>query len=1273
MDHTHIIHASDLERYADTRESQALIPELIYWLVKQSVPNLSLCRIPYGKSVNQPGWDGLVYAEEEFGEFVPEGASYWEIGAGAKPQEKATEEFRKRTHVLSDTDRAKASFVFVTPRSTGSGGWNEPEQTKWLARRKDKGWKLIRIIDGIKLADWLREFPVLGKWMAKKIGITRSLGGIDTPREHWDVVVQSGNADDPPLPPALFTAANPSACDALKALFNGKTQNQRLFLFAESEHDVEDFVAAYLASLGREEGSIYANRCLFIGDEDAWRSVVKVRSQHVLVASTRLGLDSGASMDLQTIATREGHAVIVPLCSAQPGDRPEIIKLRSPSRGQIETILKEAGYPSARARELAGIGGGRISALRRHLLGLGILPPYGTWDSARQLAQAGLVGKWDSASEADKAAIAKLVGQDYEGWTETLRADVLSPDAPLVQRDEKWRLVARGEAWNTLGSRITDRDLDRLQEMAVTVLRERDPQFDLPKEQRYAAVIYGKKLTHSTLLREGLAETLALVGSRSEALSSCSQGKAEDTASLAVRRLLRNASWDRWASLDSQLPLLAEAAPDEFLSAVESVLVDLDRAPFYIIFSQESRDRYYMSGLMWALETLAWSPDYLSRVATCLADIASIDPGGNWTNRPANSLADIFLPWHVQTTAPFEKRKVVIEAVLKEQPDIGWKLLIRLLPHNQDFTTGSHRPTWRDYIPRDWKDSVLKTEYWEQITAYTELLVGLAKESTAKLGELIEQLPALPRPARESLLNHLMSKEIVSLSEAEYFPLWESLDDLVRWHREFADARWALPEEVLSRIEEVANALAPEAPELKYQRLFGHRGHALFEERGNYEEQQRRLDEARQVAVQTILASGGFQAVLEFAHNVASPYEVGRGLGGIDFEELEAAVLPTLLDVTGDTEEQVVAGFVSMRHWRLKWAWVDDVLARDWTIAQKAKFLVLLPFSKEVWLRVANQLGEKDEELYWRNVGVKPYLADCDLAMAIEKLIEYHRASAAVLCVDYCVYREASGNGRFDEGLATRALLAVLEEPSDIEHLDREKAVRVLKRLQESSTADPDALSRIEWNFLPLLDNFSPGSPVTLEKRLASDPAFFAEVVSLVFRPKGDNQEDVEPDEQKQNLARNAYRLLTEWRRCPGTAADDSFNVEAFNAWLAEARRITEETGHREVAQSQIGHVLANAPADPNGLWVHEAVASALNGRDMEAMRSGFTIELFNQRGAHWFTAGKEELELAQCNRNKAETLEAKGFVRFAAAMRELASDYEREAEREANRDLYDD
>lgn len=173
------------------------------------------------------------------------------------------------------------------------------------------------------------------------------------------------------------------------------------------------------------------------------------------------------------------------------------------------------------------------------------------------------------------------------------------------------------------------------------VLRERDPQFDLPKEERHLASIHGKELQYSGLLRVGIAETLALLGSYPEALTCCSMGKPEATAKLVVRDLLTEADWERWASLNDLLPALAEAAPDEFLNAVENALKDLSESPFHHVFAQEGKGpfgRNYMTGLLWALEGLAWSPDYLPRASLILADLAAIDPGGNWGNRPKNSL-----------------------------------------------------------------------------------------------------------------------------------------------------------------------------------------------------------------------------------------------------------------------------------------------------------------------------------------------------------------------------------------------------------------------------------------------------------------------------------------------------------------------------------------------------------------------------------------------------------------------------------------------------------
>jgi hypothetical protein len=222
----------------------------------------------------------------------------------------------------------------------------------------------------------------------------------------------------------------------------------------------------------------------------------------------------------------------------------------------------------------------------------------------------------------------------------------------------------------------------------VAVLTEHDPSFDLPTGERFAANIYGKVFTHSSILRMGLAEGLAILGSKPDALIRCSQGKAELTAILAIREIFSQADWVLWGSLNSLLPVLSEAAPDEFLEAVENAL-KLSPCPFDELFSQEGNGitgGNYMTGLLWALEALAWDENYLVRVCVVLGELSSHDPGGRWANRPANSLVTILLPWFPQTIASVEKCKVAVETLSREFPEIAWKLIISLLP-NQHQTS----------------------------------------------------------------------------------------------------------------------------------------------------------------------------------------------------------------------------------------------------------------------------------------------------------------------------------------------------------------------------------------------------------------------------------------------------------------------------------------------------------------------------------------------------------------------------------------------------------
>jgi hypothetical protein len=160
----------------------------------------------------------------------------------------------------------------------------------------------------------------------------------------------------------------------------------------------------------------------------------------------------------------------------------------------------------------------------------------------------------------------------------------------------------------------------------------------------------------------------------------------------------------QWASLNHLLPLLAEAAPREFLDAVEHALNSEPR-PFDTLFAQEGSGitgGNYITGLLWALETLAWDAEYLTRVVIILGDLAAQDPDGNWVNRPLNSLTEMLLPWLPQTCAPLPKRRVAVETLLQEHREVAWKLLLNLLPRAYQTSSHSRKPAWREMLPDDW-------------------------------------------------------------------------------------------------------------------------------------------------------------------------------------------------------------------------------------------------------------------------------------------------------------------------------------------------------------------------------------------------------------------------------------------------------------------------------------------------------------------------------------------------------------------------------------------
>ena len=365
----------------------------------------------------------------------------------------------------------------------------------------------------------------------------------------------------------------------------------------------------------------------------------------------------------------------------------------------------------------------------------------------------------------------------------------------------------------------------------------------------------------------------------------------------------------------------------------------------------------------------------------------------------------------------------------------------------------------------------------------------------------------------------------------------------------------------------------------------------------------------------------------------------------------------------------MAGGFVIGRWLKRGWDWVESIDRSDWPREQVAQFMMNLPFVPKTWEKIEIELsGQKS--LYWSSVGVNPYEQDCDINLAAKYLIEHERPKTAVRCL----VAKPDNQSEIDLGLAAQVLIEAANSDEPANSMDTYELVELIQFLQNQDGFDRSMMIRIEGIYLPILNQYNGASPIVLQSLLASDPDVFCEIIQSIYRSRSESEEKISPTHQEQNRAENAYLLLDEWSMPPGTNLDGTFSDEAFVTWLDRVVKITTDSGHLEVALQSAGRVLIYAPRADDGLVLRHAIAEAANKVEMDELRKGYCLALFNSRGVHWVDpTGKPEIELAEKFEGQADQLEKAGYFHLAASLRNLAGEYRHEAKRLQNRKPSDD
>ena len=715
------------------------------------------------------------------------------------------------------------------------------------------------------------------------------------------------------------------------------------------------------------------------------------------------------------------------------------------------------------------------------------------------------------------------------------------------------------------------------------------------------------------------------------------------------------------ASLKDEFSVLMEAAPSPLLNALKHMLEgDGSRlAPIFVERGTWS-PRAYHTGLLWGLETLAWDPMKLLSASRVLAKLAVIDPDGKLSNRPINSLREIFLPWLPHTNATSMQRLAVIDRLIAEQPDVAWQLLTKLLDTRRGVSFPTSKPFFRESGASEREIVTHQSLAVEQRELATRAL-GLVGTNADRWKTIFEELPTLHPDAQERAVE-LFTLVLGGFSPQDRHQLWIALRSLVARHKRYENADWALPSDKLSKLAKLVTDLEP--PDLmdRAKILFdGHFPEVFETEDGDFG--LRAVEKARRKAVEDLMTSRGFDGVQKLAATVKMPHAVAIAFVDTSkgVEEVSALLSASLKNETLPQEFLVALSSRAQARFGEPWEHliIDQAHSEALTAEETAKLVAAWPDIPQTW-DLVERLGPEVDQAYWKRKGAwlledVPAVAE----RATRKFMSVGRSTAALGAISKCI-----------ESLPSPLLFELLDRaiPEINAFADGPNALLVhdiegiFKQLKSRSDIDVIELARREYAYLPMWRHREGNLAIHL--LMAREPAFYVSVLSDVFSGSGQDEKDV--SEQERKRAELGYQLLSSFKTVPGST-NDQVDERYLTQWIDEVRRLAAEAGRSQIADIYVGHLLAHAPHDPqDGAWPHAAIRAQIERIASDDVEGGIFTERYNMRGVHqkaMFEGGAQERDLAEKYKRWARASSL--FPRTSSLLTRIAEGYEHDAERE--------
>lgn len=1218
------ITSTDLKQWADSKECQQLLPELVKRLIDTSVSNVSRISFPSGDATFLPGWDGIVSCEESV-DTVPAGISLWECGATDDVLGKINRDFDKRNENPLGYDKKESTFVFVTPRI-----WEGAEE--WI-QTHGEGWKKVVVYTAIELERWIDNSPSVGMWLAE-IRHKLPSSGYKHPKLYWDRWAQ-GKSFKLPYEIILHGRTDIQS-KVIETCTNGGTI--ALQTLAQDEG-----IAFSIATLITNQNDVLLDKLIVATEKNAFEDLVEHYNNLIIITTITEGVH---------YSNKRGHTIII---VSTPADSVKgAIQLPRIEREGFIASVVGMGIAEAKARAYATDTARDINVFRRRL-GIAIEKPK--WaNSIMELFPAVMAGKWNDSCLGDKEIIKKLAGIEYEQFELSLSKHVEEEDSPLLHIAHLWRLQSPYEAIEYMlrTKHIPSSFFDTYRNICLELIKDYDVEA-VEKLGKSEFRFYKFNQKYSNAIKEGVFQNLCLLS----VLDDSEDKEVAQWVDATIALMLKDWSFARFLSNKHFFTSLAEASPNIFLNYVEHIpqeQLDDIFLPRKKEFSLSEWDISYTE-LLWALELLAWDAEYLNRVTRLLLRFTEYANESNYENRPINSLYNIYRFFLPQTYVSFDDRMTLLEAFLpkyKKSVFIICKRICESLNRGSMLAPTVHFK-WRLFgmleAPKNCFYPTLS-----ELNRITDLMLRCCDYTGDSVAELITiSSNANLGPVRTQILN-AVKQHIADIDDKQ--TIVDALRKEITNHKQCEGARWALTEAELKPYQELFNEIEPQDVLMKNAWLFEDYFAQLPRKRHSDSREELEVQErVRLEALREIIQIKGEKSLWDFVQIVKFPESLTRSIVSLFDDKLTNDIL--LKYKLGELNESFTKAYLTALYNKdiqryINWA--KDLVPEE----DNAAIVLYAPGYMSALADIAEN-SEDIKRCYWENVQVGIWTKN-DIYRVVRELKNVNRYAEAIEIISS--NRE---NIQMPDIEVVEVLYNYITHGSvRNRHIDMYYISSIIEKLDKSE--DPNVtkpLVFIEFVLFGQLEHSVDVNRLRLSKELSRSPELLMQLVELVYLP---DDKDVEKKEEVTNenrrlLSECALHILHFGHNVVSFKNDkDVFDGDHMKHYIEQLYKLAKERKRTNVIDYIVGEILGDIPRDEN--YPPTALCELLEDLNSDKVDDSIRTKIYNSRGVSvraCFEGGAQERSIVsgfEAYKEKTKLL----YPRITKIFDCLIKDYKRDA-----------